>query len=73
MTRAFRRVLVKLGMVSPAAERCAGGIAAPPERLNLQALRRTFVRHYIAAGRDQRQLAAILGWHPDYAHRTVEA
>lgn len=73
VTRAFRRVLVKLGMVSPATERAAGAVAAAPERLNLQGLRRTFVRHYIDAGRDQRQLAAILGWHPDYAHRTVEA
>lgn len=73
VTRAFRRVLLKLGMVSPAQRRGAGGVSAVPERLNLQALRRTFVRYYLDAGRDQRQLAAILGWHPDYAHRTVEA
>lgn len=72
VSRAFRRVLLRLGMVSPASARSSGGVPAAPERLNLQALRRTFVKHYLGAGRDQRQLAAILGWHPDTAHRVYE-
>lgn len=72
VSRAFRRLLLRVGMVSPSATR-AVGMPATPERLNLQTLRRTFVKHYLSAGRDQRQLAAILAWHPDYAHRTVEA
>lgn len=72
VSRAFRRVLMRLGMVSPTARRTSGGASAGPERLNLQALRRTFVKHYLDAGRDERQLAAILGWHPDTAHRVYE-
>ena len=47
-------------------------IAALPERLNLQALRRTFVKHYLRAGRSERDLVAILGWDPEYAHQVFE-
>ena len=72
VSRAFRRVLLRLGMVSPASARSCGGVPPLPERLNLQALRRTFVKHYLEAGRDQDQLAAILGWHPDTAYKTVQ-
>lgn len=72
VTRAFRRVLLALGLVRPRADRSADDVGPDPERLSLHTLRRTFVKGYLAAGRDQRELAAILGWHPDYAHLVVE-
>lgn len=72
VTRTFRRTLLKLGMVTPAAKRAASGVAAEPERLSLHALRRTFVKHYLAAGRGDGELAAILGWHPDTAHHVAK-
>lgn len=72
VSRAFRRILLRLGIVSPQASRSSEGVTASPERLNLHALRRTFVKHYLAAGRSERELAAIVGWHPDYAHKVAE-
>lgn len=68
VTKQMRRLLLELGMVQPAAERMRDDVALEPERLNLQALRRTFVRHYVRAGRTERELAAIVGWTPEYAH-----
>jgi integrase/recombinase XerC len=72
VTRAFRRVLLALGLVRPRADRGTDDVDPEPERLSLHALRRTFVKGYLEAGRDQRELAAIVGWSPEYAHLVVE-
>ena len=69
---AFRRLLLQLGIVSRTHQREHDDASAEPQRLNFQTLRRTFVKHYLRAGRSERELIAILGWDPEYAHQVFE-
>lgn len=69
---AFRRLLLQLGIVSRPHQREHDDAGAEPQRLNFQTLRRTFVKHYLRAGRSERELIAILGWDPEYAHQVFE-
>lgn len=68
----LRRVLLRLGIVRPARDRL-GPRDEPmrPERMSFQTLRRTFVKGYAEAGRSVAELAAIVGWDPQYAQQVM--